>query len=662
LAASARAQELFGPEHVAKVRFVAAAEIAPDGKHVAYVLDVPRRPFADKDGNAWAELHVVEVASGTSRGYVTGDVNVSAIAWTHDGSGVSFLAKRGSDEFTSLYIIPLAGGEARKVLSHGSNITGYSWSPDGKRIAFTATTPQSKEKKELTDKGFTAEIYEEDVQPVRIWVGAPDSAKPARQIDIAGSASELHWAPVGSRIAVALAPTPLVDDHIMHRRIFVIDVDKPEKSIALKNPGKIGHLAWSPDGKHIALLSGADIHDPAEGRLTVSSADGGGWRDLIPNFLGDVQAVAWKDNETLRYVTAEGCYSAYGEVKRDGTGRRTIVATGGPILNDFSLTEDGATAAFVCDSPEHPNEVYVLGPKDKQPRRLTHSNAWMKSMRFAKQEVVKHKARDGLELEGILIRPLDEKPGQRYPLILTVHGGPEAHVSNGWVTRYSLPGQVGAARGFAVFYPNYRGSTGRGVAFCIMGQRDAAGKEFDDLVDAVDHLVGIGLVDTKKVGVTGGSYGGYASAWCATYHTKRFAASVMFVGLSNNISKVGTTDIPYEMNLVHHRKWLWDDWSYFERSSPIKYVQQAQTPILILHGKNDTRVHPEQSMQLYRHLKVLGKVPVRLVLYPGEGHGNRRASSRYDYNLRLMQWMEHYLKGPGGDPPKFEIEYPLRKG
>jgi dipeptidyl aminopeptidase/acylaminoacyl peptidase len=246
-------------------------------------------------------------------------------------------------------------------------------------------------------------------------------------------------------------------------------------------------------------------------------------------------------------------------------------------------------------------------------------------------------------------------------LILDVHGGPESHERDGWITSYSGPGQVGAARGFAVFLPNYRGSTGRGVEFSKMGQADYAGKEFDDLIDAVDHLVEIGLVDKDKVGVTGGSYGGFATAWCSTYHSERFAAGVMFVGISDHVSKAGTTDIPQEMHLVHSRRWPWDHWDWFRERSPIYHVKKAQTPLLIMHGKSDTRVHPSQSMELYRYLKVLGQVPVRLVLYPGEGHGNRKAAARYDYCLRMLRWMEHYLQGPGGDPPPYEVEYVLQK-
>jgi dipeptidyl aminopeptidase/acylaminoacyl peptidase len=230
-------------------------------------------------------------------------------------------------------------------------------------------------------------------------------------------------------------------------------------------------------------------------------------------------------------------------------------------------------------------------------------------------------------------------------------------VSNGWVTTYSRPGQVAAARGFAVFYPNYRGSTGRGVDFSKLGQADAAGREFDDLVDGVDALIDRGLVAKDKVGITGGSYGGYASAWGATYYSHRFAASVMFVGISDDVSKIGTTDIPEEMFLVHHRKRLWDDWDYFLQRSPIRHVEKNRTPTLILHGKNDPRVHPSQSLELHRHLKTLNQAPVRLVLYPGEGHGNRRAASRLDYNLRMLRWMEHYLQGPAGEPPAWKIDY-----
>jgi dipeptidyl aminopeptidase/acylaminoacyl peptidase len=238
---------------------------------------------------------------------------------------------------------------------------------------------------------------------------------------------------------------------------------------------------------------------------------------------------------------------------------------------------------------------------------------------------------------------------------MIVHGGPESHYSNGWLTGYSLLGQMAAARGYAVFYPNYRGSTGRGVAFSKTSQGEPAGAEFDDLVDGVDYLVGTGLVDGDKVGVTGGSYGGYATGWLTTRYSERFAAGVMFVGISNNISKVGTTDIPNEEFEVHARKRVWDDWQFFLERSPVYYADRSQTPLLIMHGADDPRVHPTQSLELYRHLKLRGQAPVRLVYYPGEGHGNRKATARFDYTLRALRWFDHYLTGPGGEPPAADI-------
>jgi dipeptidyl aminopeptidase/acylaminoacyl peptidase len=241
-------------------------------------------------------------------------------------------------------------------------------------------------------------------------------------------------------------------------------------------------------------------------------------------------------------------------------------------------------------------------------------------------------------------------------VITTVHGGPEAHYNHGWVTNYSDAGQVGAAQGYFVFYPNYRGSTGRGEAFAKSSQGDLAGAEFDDIVAGVDELVKGGLADGDKIGVTGGSYGGYATGWMATKYTDRFAAGVMFVGLSDNISKWGTSDIPEELYLVHARERIWDDYQEYLERSPIYYAGQAKTPLLIMHGKEDTRVDPSQSYELYRHIKTRTDTPVRLVLYPGEGHGNRNSTARYDYNLRMMRWFNQYLQGEQSDRPDVEIE------
>ncbi len=657
----AESVEVLTSEHIAKLRMVTTAKMSPDGQHIAYTLSVPRMPFEDDDGGAWTELHVVDL-QGNARPFVTGHVKVASVDWTPDGRGLSFLAKRGDDEHKSLYVIPIDGGEAKNILTHSTDISSYSWSADGQRVAFIAKEKALKKRKALKDKGFKQEIYEEDFHPKRVWIATPYNKddKP-RKLSLPGFPSGLHWGPVGDVIAVALAPTPLIDDHYMKRKLFAYHADTGEIVSSFPNVGKLGAVTWSPDGRHLAVIAAADINDPSAGRLVIASLGDGTLKDIKPNYEGQISSVAWLNNNTVMYLGDQRVWTTLGNINRDTGQEKVLIDEGSYALSRMSLSKDGLSMAMLSSSPTHPSEVFTISHGNTTPRRLTNSNPWLEHIRLAKQEVITYKAKDGLEIDGLLIRPLDEIHGKKYPLILTVHGGPESHYRHSWLTRYSGPGQVAAARGFAVFYPNYRGSTGRGVAFSKMGQADYAGAEFSDLIDGVDHLIEMGLVDRDKVGVTGGSYGGFATAWCSTYYSHRFAAGVMFVGISNHISKSGTTDIPNEMFLVHARRKLQDSWDFFKERSPLFHVEKAKTPLLIMHGKNDPRVHPSQSMELYRHLKILDQAPVRLVFYPGEGHGNRKAAARYDYNVRMLRWFEHYLKGEGGDPPNYEINYPLDK-
>jgi dipeptidyl aminopeptidase/acylaminoacyl peptidase len=664
------AQDVLTPHRVADIRSVSTVVVSPDSKLVAYTLSVPRKAGEEDDGAPWSELHVVDFGSGADRAFITGKVDVNGVAWTPDSKSIAFLAKRDDDKVTALYMMRADGGEARRAASLGNSIGGYDLAPDGKRVALVAADPDDPARKKLADKGFKQEVFEEDAHPAHAWIASlfDEQAKP-RKLDIEGSVHRVRWSPVDDRLLVAVTSTPLVDDELMRQRVRVIDVGSGNVLAKIENPGKLGDFDWSPDGKRIALCSAADVHDPSAGRLMIASPSGDSLVDVLPRLEGDVHLFAWQDAEHLMYVANVGVHTSFGKIELGSASNasaspKEIVAPGGAVLTSLSLSMDGNHAAFVASTPQNPPEVYTMSHGDAAPLRRTTSNAWLADVRLAPQEVVRFKARDGLDLEGILVRPLDaaKKSGERCPLIVYVHGGPEAQEQNGWQTAYAKPGQVAAARGFAVFHPNYRGSTGRGVAFAKLSQGDPAGKEFDDIVDAVDHLVAIGLVDAAKVGVTGGSYGGYATAWCSTKLSDRFRAGVMFVGISDKVSKVGTTDIPDEEYLVHALKRPWEMWSFLLERSPIMYAGQSKTPLLILHGKDDPRVNPGQSRELYRHLKLHGQAPVRLVLYPGEGHGNRKSADRLDYNLRLMQWFEHYLIGPGGAPPPFEMDYDLPKG
>jgi len=661
LAAVAQAPAVLTEHRVAELRAVSSAAVSPDGARIAYTLTVPRKPGVDEDGGSWTELHIVERSTGTSRPYVTGKGNVGSLAWTPDGTAIAFLAKREGDKASALYLLPLDGGEARRAVGLETAIQAFSLAPDGRRVALVAEEPADPAVKQRQDKGFKQEVYEEEERFARLWVAQlfADQEKP-RKLDAEGHVYQVEWSPVDDRLLVSRAPTPLVDDQYMRQRVAIVDGSSGKLVTSIDNPGKLGAIRWSPDGARVALISAADIHDPAAGRLLVADAASGGFFDALPGYAADVDAFAWQDADTLVYLASHGCETAFEQVDV-GAGRgenlEQIVAPGALIFSSVALSADGQVAAFTASTSQHPPELFSMDRGQSAPARHTSSNPWLADVRLAKQELIRFRARDGLELEGVLLRPLDEVAGKRYPLIVYVHGGPEAHEQNGWQTGYSKPGQVAATRGFAVFHPNYRGSTGRGVEFSKLSQGDPAGAEFDDLVDAVDHLVGLGLADQDKVGITGGSYGGYATAWGATRYSERFAAGVMFVGIGDKVSKVGTTDIPDEEYYVHALKRPWEDWQFLLERSPIYHAGNSRTPLIILHGKDDPRVNPGQSRELYRHLKLRGHAPVRLVFYPGEGHGNRKACARLDYNLRLMQWLEHYLQGPGGAPPPPELDY-----
>ena len=457
------------PKQLARLRTMIEAQISPDGERIAAVRSVPRTLFDQDNGPSWAELHVIETATGAVKPFVTGEVNVKVVRWQPDGTAISFLAQRNDDDHTSLYSIPISGGEARRIVAFGSDILSYSWSPDASRVAFIAKVPISEDHEKLEEEGFNQEVYEEDWRPRAVWLTEVDEDGPQpTRVPVEGSAFQVHWSPTDDRLAVALAPSPLVDDEYMRQQVYVISVPSGEVEGVVNHAGKLGRLAWSPDGTMLAMISGIDMHDPAESSLFVAAAEGGTPVNLTRGFEGHVNKIAWKGSSTITFLGDVGTATGLFQVSAGGASAPAALGLeGDTVFTSFTTTMDGTRFAMVGESANHPGEVFATEIGSAAPRRLTDSNPWLDEVRLGRQELIRFTARDGLELEGILIHPLDRQPNSRVPLVLVVHGGPESHYRNGWMTRYSRPAQVFAARGFAVFYPNYRGSTGRGVAFSL---------------------------------------------------------------------------------------------------------------------------------------------------------------------------------------------------
>ncbi|MEM9996304.1 MAG: S9 family peptidase [Bacteroidota bacterium] len=647
------------PYLVEMLRSIGEVAVSPDGATVAYTVRTPADPY-EANASASTPLFLYDVAAGSHA--MALDASVRGLAWTPDGR-LSFLYRSEDDSATGLYAMTPGDEAPQVVVAHPTSVRAYDWDATSGRVAFIADEVLEEPENPLPLGGRAPIVYEENRPNRALYVYQPPTRMMPQRVAIEGSVYAVDWHPSGAMLAVSVAPNPYVDASYMYKRIRMLDVASGEVVGRIENPGKLANkLRFSPDGRHLAFQSAQDLGDPSNGRLFVVPVEDASFENarevFDPMREADVVDYGWlSNNEVWTVVSANfATQTALESHTLDGTATTHIPWDRGLILSDITFAEDGALA-FSADTPAHPDELFVR-PSGGEAMQATDLNPMLDGIRLARQEVITHEAPDGVTLSGTLFYPLDYEEGRTYPLVLDVHGGPEAFVANGWITDYNSQAQMLAARGYAVFYPNYRGSTGRGVAFAKAGQGDPAGKEFDDLITAADHLIEIGLADPDRVGVTGGSYGGYATAWLSTRYSDRIAAGVMFVGISNKISKVGTTDIADEEFYVHALKRPWDDWQFMLERSPIFYAGQSETPLLILHGEADPRVDAGQSYELYRHLKIRSEAPVRLVLYPGEGHGNARVGARYDYALRALRWFDTFLKGDADALPPAAIEVP----
>ena len=651
-------------EDLAKIQSAGNLTVAPDGQTIAFTVSkYPDLHAGEKDGGSKSELYLMR-SGGTPVLFAGGESSISRPHFSPDGNSLYFVSKRDGDKNSALYSISLTGGEATKVFEHETSLGDYTVSPDGGTLYFVASE-KGEDRSKLKEKGFDAYAYEEDLKMSALYTVdlGEDDAKAEALFDDKHVTS-LELSPNGQSLVISAVPTALVDDFYMKSRLHVLNAETGAVTAEVETPGKLGSYVISPDNRRIAFLAGTDINDTATGVLMVADMSSGSFQQLTPDAMQHVMDVEWLDNDSILANAHRGVESALVSYNISGAQERMFATPTDIVVRNAEIGADGAIF-FTADSPNHPNEVFKAQRGAVQ--KLSNVNDWLEDIDLAPQTTFTYTARDGREIEGLLITPTGDMPAGGWPLILTVHGGPEAHYSDGWMTAYSLPGQFGAGDGYAVFYPNYRGSTGRGVAFAKEHQNDYAGAEFNDLVDGVDALVEEGLVNKDRVGITGGSYGGYASMWGATAQSEYFAAAVPFVGISNQVSKFGTSDIPNEMQLVHSLKWPWEDnnWMNLLERSPVYHAGKSTTPTLIMHGERDTRVHPSQSMELYRSMKVRTDTPVRLVFFPQEGHGTRKAASRTDYAYRLMRWMDTYLAegATRNDPmPEFDLNLSEKLG
>jgi dipeptidyl aminopeptidase/acylaminoacyl peptidase len=652
---------------VMELKNVGTVSLAPDASVVAYTVSAwehpnarptsdPTKPDTSKGDKHDVRSHVwlVPASGGAPRQLTFGERGESAPAWSPDGRTLAFLTARGTGEDvkTQVWLLPMTGGEARQLTDSKESITGFAWSKDGSRIAFLAvdTIPKGDEaKRKRRDDPL---VYEGNLRLSHVWV-IDVATKKADEIvhgdfTVKGAPS---WSPDGQRLAYQVSPTTLLRETRTDAYVVSLADHKNEKISGRSDVQSTP--AWSPNGRTLAYTTLPQSHTAradsisdvqiGNNHLMLYDVASRTSKDVY-DAKADVSAGTpqWTpDGARILFSTGERAFNAvYAYDVASGKLTRVVDKQ---LLRGLSFSSDGKTVAFAMDTPNAPADVYISDLTFASPRKLTDANPQIRNIALGETEVVTWKSNDGTPVEGILIKPVGYRQGVRYPMLVEAHGGPTGATNAGFKANWGSPGQVWAGQGWAVFYPNPRGSTGYGEKFTRANIMDWGGGDYRDIMSGVDDMVRRGIADSTKLAFEGWSYGGYMTAWVVS-QTSRFKAARMGAGLSDLQSMYGTTDIPGYIGTFFSGTPTQKTLDFYRARSAITFVDQVTTPLLILHGGSDERVPIGQAMEYYRALKDRGKT-VQLVFYPREGHGLSEYYHQLDKMQREYEWITRYTTG-----------------
>jgi dipeptidyl aminopeptidase/acylaminoacyl peptidase len=450
------------------------------------------------------------------------------------------------------------------------------------------------------------------------------------------------WSPDGSRFALLIADDATMDDENIGLRVAVVPAEGGEATTYCQSTGKMLSPKWRPDGNAISFLgASANGREPSGSSFYVCEGLNSEPANLTEHMPFTVSGYEWMPDGKQVMMTITEKESRYLARFDPSTRKLSRLSPEGDVVSaNFSLSSDGKHIALGVERPHAPADVW-MGSPDGPWRRATRLNPVLEQITYGDTEDLSWRAKDGLEITGVLIKPVDYQTGQKCPLIVFPHGGPESADLNGFQVAW---GQFFAAYGYAVLFPNFRGGIGRGVDYTLMDNTDFGGKDFQDIMAGVDYLIQRGIADPDRLGIAGWSYGGFMTAWAVT-QTNRFKAAMMGAGVSNWFELMSQTAEPRWTEQVHFEAWPWDDPHAFRKNSPIEFVKQVRTPVLILHGENDNMVNVAQGREFYRALQHFS-VPSEFVVYPREGHGIHETSHKLDVYDRMLKWFDQYLKAP----------------
>ncbi len=616
---------LLTPEEFLNLRAIQDPQFSPDGSRVAFVVSDPLTG-QKRTHHIW----IYDVKSKSSRQFTYSDKSESSPRWSPDGKQLAFLSPRGGDE-TQIFVMNASGGEGAALTKSKTSISAFEWSPDGKQIAFLSpdAKPDDQEKREK-DKD-DARVVDKDDRHARLRLLTLATKEEKAITPTTFEVKELKWSPKGTSLVVVATDRPELDRET--DRLFVVGLAEMEMKRLLAPRGGFGDIQISANGGAIAFR-GCREDGPSPHDLMLLRVGERAEQNLSgANLDRPMMDFHWMADGTILAATLDGFRSHFVSYNTDGS--RTDVAPFATNPQQFAISSNG-NVAFIGGTATEAAELWIWNRKDA-PERVTHLNDGWTKHALLKPEIYKYKSFDGLEIEAALVKPADWDGKTKLPLIAYIHGGP----TGAWEDSVDAWSQLLAARGFAVFMPNIRGSAGYGQKFIEMNRADWGGKDFQDVMAGVHDLVNRGIADANRLGIAGWSYGGYMSEWAIT-QTNEFKGAVSGAGMANLTSEFGTE------NIAAYDSWFWgapyEKPEGFVNHSPFLYLKKAKTPTLILQGENDPVDPPGQSQELYRGLKWYG-VPAELVMYPREPHGFQEAKHRVDVQKRMVAWLEKYVKG-----------------
>ena len=625
-AADAGTAKLLTPEASLTLRTISDLQFSPDETRVAFVVTEP--PKGDRRAR---HIWLYDRKSGSVRQFTFSPKDESAPRWSPDGKQLAFLSNR--DEQQQVYVLRMEGGEASAVTRGKRGVQNFAWSPDGKQIAFLAPDAKTdSEEKKDKDKD-DAHLVDKEDKHARLWLLTLATSEAKALTDAKWEVSEIAWLPAGDRIVVSATDHPESDEET--HRIFSVAVADGSRKLLLAPHGPFSDLRVSPDGMTVSFV-GCRVDGPVPHDLMLLDIGRRATRNLTGASLDrGVHEHRWIKDGSVLAVYGDGFRNKFAGFSPDGMSKNPENPPAGNVAG-FAVSDSGEVA-FVGQSATTPQELWVWDQK-KAPRQVSHLNDSWKQFALSTPEIYKYKSFDGSEIEAALLKPAGADGKSRLPLIALIHGGPTGN----WQDSIETWGQLLATHGYAVFYPNIRGSSGYGQQFVEMNRGDWGGADFKDVMAGVKDLIDRGIADPARMGIGGWSYGGYMAEWAVT-QTNDFKAAVSGAGLSNLISEYGSEQHPSYDEWFYGVPYEPDSLVKFLNSSPFTQVKNAKKPTLILQGDADTTDPLDQSQELYRGLKHYG-VETELVVYPREPHGLREEKHLLDRLNRILAWFDKYVK------------------